>query len=60
MKEALAKFIIDLATAGVSAAAVAVYGLNLDTANAKTVAVVAVIAFLNGVINAARRALPTS
>lgn len=59
MKIALQKFGTDLLTAGIAAASVAVLALNLDATNYKTVALVAAIAFVNGVVNAARRALPT-
>lgn len=60
MQAALLKFATDLVSAGISAAAVAVLALNLDATDARTVALAATIGFLNGVINAARRALPTS
>lgn len=57
MTDALKKFATDLVTAGIAAAAAAVLALNLDAASPKTVALVAVIAFLNGIVNAARRGL---
>ena len=61
MTDVFQKFLTDIISAGVSAAAVAVLALNLDvTTDWRVVALAAGIGFVNGVLNAARRALPTS
>ena len=57
MQEELRKFVRDMLEAGVAAAVVAVAALDLNVANPKAMLVVVSIAFINGVISAARRKL---